>query len=676
VAENLTQKLLAGHLASGELSPGSDITVRVDQVLIEDATGTMAAMQFEMLGVDSIAVPLAVMYVDHNVLQIDDKNMQDHHYLRTFSARYGLRYSPAGHGISHYIHLEHFARPGGVLVGADSHTSTAGALGMFALGAGGLEVAVAMGGYGFDFVCPAVVGVELTGQLGAVAEAKDVVLELLRRHGVRGGRGKVFEFFGEGVSSLSISARATICNMVVETGAATAVFPSDEQTRDWLRAQLREADFVPLSADSGAAYDDVEHLDLSTLVPLVALPHSPGNVRTVAELPRTEVVQVCVGSSVNSSYEDLAIVAAILKGHSVHPRVQLTITPGSRQILQTIIASGVYEDLMLAGARMLEPVCGPCVGIGQAPTAGAPSLRTFNRNFPGRSGTADDSVYLCSPSTAAASALEGAIIDASGVSLGTLRPAAAPNPGIHDLHIAGVLPEETRRRIEIERGSNLVPPPLPDPLPADVTARVLIVVGDDISTGDMAPDGAIAMSVWSNIAVCAQFMFRRLDPDFHNRAVEWGGGIIVGGENYGQGSSREHAALIPLYLGVRVVAARSYARIHRRNLVAAGIVPLVLPHGADTAVGQQWTIEGLASALGEGATSITARVDTRTDLTLGLDFSPGEREILLAGGLLAQVRAGGRALLARGGGLAEHSPDHAPAALLPGDAAPRSRQGL
>ncbi|MBG6217044.1 aconitate hydratase [Arthrobacter sp. CAN_A6] len=653
---NLTHKLLAEHLASGRLTPGSDITVRVDQVLIEDATGTMAAMQFEMLGVDSIAVPLAVMYVDHNVLQIDDKNMQDHHYLRTFSARYGLRYSPAGHGISHYIHLEHFARPGGVLVGADSHTSTAGALGMFALGAGGLEVAVAMAGYGFDFVCPAVVGVELTGRLGGVAEAKDVVLELLRRHGVRGGRGKVFEFFGEGVASLAISARATICNMIVETGASTAVFPSDEQTLRWLQAQDREADYRPLAADRGADYDDVEHLDLSALVPLVALPHSPGNVRPVADLPRTEVVQVCVGSSVNSSYEDLATVAAILKGHSVHPAVQLTVTPGSRQILQTIIASGVYEDLMQAGARMLEPVCGPCVGIGQAPTAGTPSLRTFNRNFPGRSGTAEDSVYLCSPSTAAASALEGAIVDASGFLIGELRPAAPPHPGIHDLHIAGVLPEVKRRSIEIERGPNLVPPPEPDPLPAGLDARVLIVTGDDISTGDMAPDGAIAMSVWSNIAVCARFMFRRLDPEFHARATEWGGGIIVGGENYGQGSSREHAALIPLYLGIRVVAARSYARIHRRNLIAAGIVPLVLPREADCFVGQRWVIPGLRSALAAGSTSVPADVDGGARLTLGLDFSPGEREILGAGGLLAHVRTGGRPLLGLDGSSAGDAP--------------------
>lgn len=654
-SENLTQKILGAHLASGRLEPGTDITVGIDQVLIEDATGTMSAMQFEMLDVDEVAVPLAVMYVDHNVLQIDDKNMQDHRYLQTFSARYGLRFSPPGHGISHYIHLERFARPGDVLIGADSHTSMAGAVGMFATGAGGLEVAVAMAGYGFDFPCPEVVGVELTGSLAPRVEAKDVVLEILRRHGVRGGRGKVFEFHGEGVAALSTTARATICNMIIESGATTAVFPSDQETRRWLCEQGREEDYRPLSADPGAAYDAVETIDLSTLRPLVALPHSPGNVHAVADIEPTEVVQVCVGSSVNSSYEDLATVAAILKGKSVHPNVQLTVTPGSRQVLQTILASGVYEDLMSAGARMLEPICGPCVGIGQAPLAGAPSLRTFNRNFPGRSGTAEDNVYLCSPSTAAVSALTGRITDPSAVGPLTLRPATAPDTAIHDLRITHPLPPEQRRALQIEHGPNLVPPPRPKPLPADLDARVAIVVGDDISTGDMAPDGAIAMSVWSNIAVCARFMFQRLDPGFHDRALEWGGGIIVGGENYGQGSSREHAALIPLHLGIRAVAARSFARIHRRNLIAAGIVPLLLPATDNPAsaphVGQRWRIDGLSAAVAGDATSVLAQVDGNGDdaasgsLRLGLDLSPTERAVLAAGGLLAQVRDGGRSRL-------------------------------
>src|SRR3954447_5682906 len=494
---NLTQKLLCSHLIDGELVPGQDIRIDVDQVLVEDATGTMAGMQFEMLGVEDVAVPLAVMYVDHNVLQIDDKNMQDHHYLRSFSERCGLWFSPPGHGISHYIHIERFARPGQLLVGADSHTTTSGALGMFATGAGGLEVAVAMAGYGFELPCPRVVGVELTGRLPAAVEAKDVVLELLRRFGVRGGTGAVFEFFGDGVAGLSTAGRATICNMAMETGATTAVFPADDETRAWLAAQGRPEGFRPLGAAPGAGYDERVAIDLAELEPLIALPQSPGNVVPVAEVAGTELVQVCVGSSVNSAYEDLAAVAAVLQDRTVHPGVQLTVTPGSRQILDVITRSGVYSDLLAAGARMLEPICGPCVGIGQAPVKGRPSLRTFNRNFPGRSGTAEDSVYLCSPSTAAASALSGSITDPRTVDQPSLRPAVPPDLTLHGRHITTPLPAAERRAIPIERGENLVPPPLPEPLPAKLDAPVLIVVGDDLSTGDMAPDGAIAMSVWS-----------------------------------------------------------------------------------------------------------------------------------------------------------------------------------
>jgi aconitate hydratase len=636
--------LLGAHLVGGELAPGRDITVAVDQVLIEDATGTMCAMQFEMLGTDEVAVPLAVMYVDHNVLQIDDKNMQDHRYLRSFSQRYGLLFSPPGHGISHYVHLERFARPGALLVGADSHSTMAGAVGMFATGAGGLEVAVAMAGHGVDLPCPRVVGVELTGRLSAGVEAKDVILELLRRHGVRGGRGAVFEFFGDGVAAVSTTGRATICNMVVETGATAGVFPADDETRRWLAAQDREAEFTPLAADPDASYDEVERIDLAALEPLVALPSSPGNVVPVAEAAGTAVVQVCVGSSVNSSYEDLATVAATLREASVAPGVVLTVTPGSRQILDTIIKSGVYGDLFAAGARMLEPVCGPCVGIGQAPVKAQPSLRTFNRNFPGRSGTTDDAVYLCSPSTAAASALTGVITDPRGASHPALRPATAPDTTIHDHHLVAPPPAPDRPAVAVERGPNLVPPRLPGPLPDDLDARVLVVVPDDISTGDMAPDGAIAMSVWSNIAECARFMFRRLDPEFHDRAVDWGGGVIVGGHNYGQGSSREHAALAPLHLGVRAIAAGSYARIHRRNLIAVGIVPLVIADDdrADTDVGQRWHVAGLVQAVRSGAESVTATVDGCRKIRLELALSPGERDVLATGGLLAHVRAGRR----------------------------------
>ncbi|MCV7203824.1 aconitate hydratase [Mycolicibacterium peregrinum] len=644
MTENLTYKLLRTHLAAGELRPGQDITVRVDQILLEDATGTMAAMQFEELGLDEIQVPLAVTYVDHNVLQIDDKNMQDHAYLRTFSARYGLRYSPAGHGISHYIHLERFSRPGELLLGADSHTSTAGASGMFAIGAGGLEVAVAMGGYGFDFVCPRTVGVELTGKLRYAVEPKDVVLELLRRYGVRGGIGSVFEFYGLGVESLSTTARATIANMIIETGASTAVFPSDRQTQKWLTEQGRPQDFVPLCADAGAHYDEHLRIDLSELKPLIAVPHSPGNVIAVAELPHTPVSQVCVGSSVNSSYDDLATVAAALRGHTVDPRVQLTVTPGSRQILDTIIRSGVYQDLMDAGARMLEPICGPCVGIGQAPLRGAASLRTFNRNFPGRSGTAEDNVYLCSPSTAAASALAGRITDPSGRQPIRPRPAVSPDATIHERHITSVLPPERRSEITVDRGPNLVSPPIPIPPEDDLKLDVLIEVPDDVSTGDMAPDGAIAMSVWSNIAECARFMFTRFDREFYRRAMESPAGAIVAGHNYGQGSSREHAALVPVHLGVRVVAARSYARIHRRNLIAVGIVPLVIPDSFAGSAGGRWEIHGLNHALAHNIDSVAAVIDGDADrlITFTLDLTAAERAVLLAGGLLAYVRAGGR----------------------------------
>ena len=640
---NLTRRILRSHLAAGDLLPDTDITLRVDQVLVEDATGTMTGMQFQSIGAGEVAVPLAVLYVDHNVIQVDDRNMQDHRYLRSFAERYGLRFSPPGHGISHYIHLEQFGRPGELLVGADSHTTMAGALGMFATGAGGLEAAVALAGYGFEFSCPRVIGVELTGRLSPAVEPKDVILELLRRYGVRGGRGAVFEFFGDGVPGLSITGRGTICNMVVETGATTGIFPADEQTRRWLADHGREGDFRPMAADPDASYDAVEHIDLSRLEPLVAVPQSPGNVVPVGEIAGTEVVQVCVGSSVNSSYEDLATVAATLRGHSVFPGVQLTVTPGSREILDTIVRSGVYSDLLTAGARMLEPICGPCIGIGQAPVKGRPSLRTFNRNFPGRSGTAEDQVYLCSPATAAASALTGVITDPRTVERPRLRPAAPPDPSI-GRRLITVGPAD-RATTVIEQGDNIVEPPVPPPAPDDLDARVLIVVGDDISTGDMAPDGAIGMAVWSNIAECARFMFRRLDPGFHDRARSWGGGLIVGGDNYGQGSSREHAALAPLYLGVRAVVAAGYARIHRRNLINVGILPLVFADRSDhdaASVGQRWHIPGIAGALAGTTDTLIADVDGVGPIEVRLAASQADRRILRAGGLLAQIRAGER----------------------------------
>jgi aconitate hydratase len=637
----LTAKLLRSHVRDGRLQPGRGVTVDVDQVLIEDATGVMTCLQFEALGPDArVRVPLAVLYVDHNVLQLDNRNMSDHHYLESFSARHGLLYSRPGNGISHSIHLERFARPGQVLVGADSHSTTSGAVGMLALGAGGLDVALAMAGHGFTLPAPIVRQVELRGELSPWVQAKDVVLELLRRHGVRAGLGRVFEFTGPGVAGLTVTERATICNMIVETGATGAVFPSDAQTRRWLEAQGRAGDWVELGADSGAAYDESETIELDRLEPLVALPSSPGNVVPVSEVAGTPVVQVCVGSSVNSSYEDLAVVAAALRGGRVARGVDLTVTPGSRQILHTIVASGVYADLLLAGARMLEPICGPCIGVGQAPAKGRPSARTFNRNFPGRSGTLDDQVYLCSPATAAATAVHGALTDPRALGDPPALAAPRPEPGVDDLQLVQPpLPPE-RERIQVRRAPTIVPPPEGRPLPATISERVTIVVGDDVSTGDMAPDGAIGMAVWSDIAACARYMFRRQDPGFHDRAMAWGGGLIVGGHNYGQGSSREQAALAPLHLGIRAVVAISFARIHRRNLIGQGILPLVFSDEHDheqAETGQTWTIAGIRSAVTSGATQVTADADGRP-VMLRIELDDDERATVAAGGLLCQLR--------------------------------------
>jgi aconitate hydratase len=640
--QNLTRKLLGEHLLEGDLVPGEEIDLAVDQVLIEDATGSMTALQFEALEADRVAVPLAVMYVDHNVLQIDDKNMDEHRFLRSFSARYGIRYSRPGNGISHYVHLERFARPGELLVGADSHSTMAGALGMFAVGAGGLDVAVAMAGHGFSLECPKVVGVELRGKLPGWVQSKDIILELLRRYGVRGGVGRVFEFIGEGVSTLSVTDRGTICNMITELGATAAVFPSDERTREWLEAQRREDDFVPLAADEGAEYDEIEVIELAELEPLIAEPSSPGNVVPVREVAGTETVQVCVGSSVNSSYEDLATAAAVLRDNIVHPRIEMTVTPGSRQILDTISRSGVYQDLVAAGARMLEPVCGPCIGVGQAPSAGVPSVRTFNRNFPGRSGTNGDAVYLCSPATAAATALRGEISDPRELGEPPNIAPAPSDPNIDDRQILDPPPPEEARSVEIVTGPNIVPPPEGQPLPEELEGRVVIVVEDDVSTGDMAPDGALGMSLWSNIPECAKYMFRRQDPGFHDRVLEWGGGFIVGGHNYGQGSSREHAALAPLHLGICAVVAKSFARIHRRNLISQSILPLLFREEEDyerVKGGDEWKIEGVREAITAGERMLAVNSNGGAEIELEIRLSPREREVLLAGGTLKFLRS-------------------------------------
>ena len=637
----LTRKILERRLRDGRLEPGADIVLDVDQVLLEDATGTMAGMQFEELGVDRVQVPLAVCYVDHNVLGLDHRNMDDARYLQAFCARYGLAYSRPGNGISHYVHLERYARPGHVLVGADSHTSMAGALGMLAIGAGGLDVAVAMAGHGFALACPTVVGVELTGALGPWVQAKDVILELLRRRGVRGGLERVFEFTGPGVATLTATERGTIANMIVETGGTTAIFPGDERTREWLAGQGRADAFAAVAADDGAEYDEVEQIDLGALEPLIAQPSSPGDVVAVAELAGTEVAQVCVGSSVNSSYEDLAVVGAVLKDEVVHERVQLTGTPGSRQLLDVIARAGIYGDLVASGARMLEAVCGPCIGVGQAPSAGAPSVRTFNRNFPGRSGTDGDAIYLCSPATAAATALRGAITDPRTLGDPPEPGSVEPRPEIDDRQIVAPPPPAEAARVELPRPESIVAPPKGEPLADTVSGRVAIVVGDDVSTGDMAPDGAIGMSLWSNIPDCARSMFRRQDPEFHDRALEWGGGLIVGGHNYGQGSSREQAALAALHLGIRAVVAKSFARIHRTNLVSQSVLPLVFAREDDydaVSLGDAWTIEGVRAAVENGEEDLVARTEGGDEIALRAVLSDRERAVLLAGGLRELVR--------------------------------------
>jgi len=646
MAEMLVAKLLHSHLVDGLLVQGKEVQLRADQVLLEDYTGTMACLQFEALGVDRVQVPFAIQYVDHNVLQLDWKDQDDHRYLKSMCARYGLVYSPPGNGICHYLHLERFARPGLVLVGADSHTTMAGAVSMYAVGAGGLEVALCLAGQPFSIPAPRVVGVELRGRLSPWVQGKDVVLELLRRRGVRGGIGCVFEFFGEGVPTLNVTQRGTICNMVMETGATTGVFPSDERTHEWLTTQHRAAEWLPLAADPGATYDEVEVIDLGGLEPLIARPSSPGNVVPVRKVAGTPVGQVCVGSSVNSGYEDLALVGAVLRGQVVDQRLVMTVTPGSRQIQDRIIRSGTYLDLVQAGARMLEPICGPCIGIGQAPGSGIVSVRTFNRNFPGRSGTDRDQVYLSSPATAAATALRGVITDPR--ELGEeppLPPAPPPDVSADDQHFLFPPPQNEAPRVQVFHGPNVVPPPPQTPLPEKLAGRVLIVVGDDISTGDLSPDGVVVMSFCSNVEAMANFVFRRLDPQFPTRARDWGGGFIVGGHNYGQGSSREHAVLAPKQLGVRAVIAKSFARIHRRNLIAQGLVPLTFADEANyerVRQGDQWDIPDLHGILERGEGECRARiVGTGEELGLQAGFTPRERQILLAGGLLAYTRATG-----------------------------------
>ena len=646
---NLTRQILQEHLADGELGPGKPISIRMDQALLQDATGTMALMQFEELGEPRVKVERAVQYVDHNVVQLDYKNPDDHRMLQALARKYGLHFSRPGNGISHYIHMERFGKPGQTMLGADSHTVQAGCLGMIAIGAGGLDVAVVLGGHPYEIACPEVVEVHLDGQLSRPwVQAKDIILELLRRLSASGGKNKVFEFTGPGTAELSIPERATIANMIAELGATAAVFPPDEKTKDWLERQDRSDDFVDVAPDAGAEYDDRVEIDLGELGPLVAKPHNPDNVVAVEEVAGTEIAQVCIGSSVNSGYNDLALAGAILgdkDGQIVHPSIAATATPGSRQILAAIAESGVYRQLSDGGVRMLEPVCGPCVGMGQAPPSDANSLRTFNRNFPGRSGTPEDSVFLCSPAVAAVSLLSGKIEDPREYGQPPeLLPMPELRPYVDDVHIFAPAEPYEAEKIEIPRVPNIKRPPEHKPVGDSLEACVATVQPDDISTGDLAPDGVEVMAYRSNVPAIAEFTLRHRDPEFRKRLKEWGSGFIVAGDNYGQGSSREHAALAPLHLGVKAVIAKSFARIHRRNLIAQGIVALTFSDESDydrADVGQKWSLPSLRQELEEGSETISARIeDTGDEITLTHDFSEHEREILLAGGLLSYLREG------------------------------------
>ncbi len=634
----MTARILEEHLVGGRLAPGEEISLSVDQTLLQDATGTMACLELETLGVDRVSTGLAVVYVDHNMLQFDHRNADDHLFLQTFAARYGMKLSRPGNGICHQVHTERFARPGATLLGADSHTSTSGSCGSLAIGAGGLEVALAMAGYPFQMPTPIVVGVHLDGRLGPWVASKDLILELLRRRTVKGGLNRVFEFTGPGVATLPLTQRATVCNMITELGATTAIFPSDQGTRRFLERQRRGEQWTELRPDPGASYDEEIHVDLSTLEPLIAKPHSPDNVMPVEEVAGTPAYQVCFGSSVNSWYEDLAIPAAVLRDGHLPPTTVVTVSPGSRQILRAITGSGVLADLERAGARILEPACGPCVGMGQAPPSGKASVRTFNRNFKGRSGTVDDQVYLASPATAAATALAGAITDPR--TLGEPPAIREPDPRVDDSMIIDPPPPGKAERVEIIRGPNIKPPPVPPPLPDTLAGQVLIVLPDNVSTGSTAPDGAIVMADRSNVAALAESTFLKEDPDFVRRAGQWGGGFIVAGDNYGQGSSREHAALAPLALGVRAVLVVGLARIHRRNLIAQGLVPLLIDREVRDRleVGDQLAIPGLREALAGGASEVEVQVEGKPGFMARLELSPRERETVLAGGLLNQLR--------------------------------------
>lgn len=640
MAQNLTQKILAAHLVEGELIPGREIAIRIDHTLLQDATGTMAMLEFESLGLERVRAGLSAQYVDHNLLQTDHKNADDHKYLQTACARFGLHFSHPGNGVSHQVHIERFGRPGLTMIGADSHTPGAAGVSMLAIGAGGLDVALAMAGYPYYLPCPKVFGVRLTGQLPDWVSAKDMILQLLRRLDVKGCVGKVIEYHGPGVATLSATDRETIGNMGAELGATSSIFPSDERTRQYLQAQGRGDAWQALAADAGAGYDETLDLDLSGIEPLIACPTSPGNVKTVREVAGLKVDQVIVGSSVNSSYRDLMVVVRIVEGRHHHPDTSFHINPGSRQVLENVADQGGVMPLLLAGARIHQSGCLGCIGMGQAPGTGQVSLRTFPRNFPGRSGTKDDQVYLCSPETAAAAALKGVITDPRDLGAEMSYPRIVdPEKYLVD-ESSITFPDPALARTEILRGPNIRPLPEFDPLPDSFSAEVAIVVGDNISTDTIMPAGNKVLPLRSNIEAISEFVFYQIAPDFFRQAKARAPVVVIGGDNYGQGSSREHAALAPRHLGVRAKIVKSFARIHKANLCNFGILPLTFKDPRDYErfrQGARVVFPEVRRLIASGAGEIPLEVDGQQVMTL-LEVSERQRQHLLAGGTLNYVK--------------------------------------
>ena len=637
---NIVEKIIAAHLVGGSMVPGEEAALRIDQTLTQDATGTMAYLEFESMGLDRVKTERSVAYIDHNTLQSGFENADDHRYIQSVAKKHGIWFSRPGNGICHQVHLERFGVPGKTLIGSDSHTPTAGGLGMLAFGAGGLDVAVAMGGGAYYITMPKVIKVELSGALRPFVTAKDVSLEILRILSVKGGVGYVIEWGGEGVKTLTVPERATITNMGAELGATSSIFPSDEQTRRFLQAQGREGDFTPLASDPDAKYDRVIRIDLSALEPLIACPHMPDNVVTVSSLKGTKVDQVCIGSCTNSSLLDMLKAAALLKGRTIAPGVSLSVSPGSKQVLTMLSDCGALSDILASGARLLECACGPCIGMGFSPNSGGVSLRTFNRNFLGRSGTADAKVYLVSPETAVASALTGEITDPRTLDLDKIEVSLPERFKIDDSAVLPPASPGEAAEVQVLRGPNIKELPQGRPLGDSISAELTLKLGDNITTDHIMPAGAKILPYRSNIPKLSEFCFGVCDSSFPERAKAAGQSIIVGGANYGQGSSREHAALVPLYLGVRAVVAKSFARIHAANLVNAGILPLTFKDPADYDAlkqGDRLKISGIDAGLESGTVYLQAG---ERRMELSCTFSPRQRAILRAGGLLNYTKEG------------------------------------